>query len=61
MDSNNQSWQNSASQPEESPQKPPERWIHPDTLKFMGMAKELLESPSIKQAISDEDPEPPNG
>lgn len=61
MDSNNQSFQNSASPPEESAQKPPEKWIHPDTLKFMGMAKELLESPSIKQAIADEDPNPPHG
>jgi len=28
--------------------------IHPDSLKFMDMAKELLDSPEIKQAISDE-------
>lgn len=30
----------------------PRRWIHPDTLKFMGMAKELLDSPAVKEAIN---------
>lgn len=39
----------------------PQRWIHPDTLKFMGMAKELLESPAVKEAIDQEqDPAPPD-
>jgi hypothetical protein len=32
--------------------------IHPDSLKFMDMAKELLDSPQIKQAISDEQQKP---
>ena len=32
--------------------------IHPDSLKFMDMAKELLDSPEIKQAISDEQEKP---
>jgi hypothetical protein len=33
--------------------------IHPDSLKFMDMAKELLDSPEIKQAISNEQQKPP--
>jgi hypothetical protein len=33
--------------------------IHPDSLKFMDMAKELLDSPEIKQAISNEQEKPP--
>jgi len=32
----------------------PERWIHPDTLKFMGMAKDLLESPGVRQSVAAE-------
>ncbi|OKH22856.1 hypothetical protein [Chroogloeocystis siderophila] len=28
--------------------------IHPDSLKFMDMAKDLLDKPEIKQAITDE-------
>lgn len=38
-----------------------QRWIHPDTLKFMGMAKELLDSPAVKEAINQEqDPASPD-
>ncbi len=36
------------------PEQPAEKRIHPDTLKFMGMAKNLLESPEIKQSIASE-------
>ncbi|MBE9193377.1 hypothetical protein IQ230_24145 [Gloeocapsopsis crepidinum LEGE 06123] len=28
--------------------------IHPDSLKFMDMAKDLLDKPEIKQAMTDE-------
>lgn len=38
----------------DQPEQPPERWIHPDTLKFMGMAKELLDSPAVQQSIEAE-------
>jgi hypothetical protein len=37
------------------------RTIHPDSLKFMDMAKDLLDSPSIKQAIDDEQQKPKPG
>lgn len=37
----------------DQPEQPP-RWIHPDTLKFMGMAKELLDSPAVQQSIEAE-------
>lgn len=36
------------------PEQSSERGIHPDTLKFMGMAKELLDSPAIQQSIEAE-------
>ena len=42
----------SQSQTESIPQL--KRTIHPDSLKFMGMAKELLDSPAIVQAIASE-------
>lgn len=29
--------------------------VHPDSLKFMDMAKDLLDKPEIKQAIADEE------
>lgn len=32
-------------------EQPSEKWIHPDTLKFIGMAKDLLDSPGIKQSV----------
>lgn len=35
-------------------EQPSENRIHPDTLKFMGMAKELLDSPAIQQSIEAE-------
>jgi hypothetical protein len=34
------------------------RTVHPDSLKFMDMAKELLDSPPIQQAIADEQQKP---
>lgn len=30
------------------------RTIHPDSLKFMDMAKELLDSPTVKKALDNE-------
>lgn len=30
------------------------RTVHPDSLKFMDMAKDLLDSPEIQQAVEDE-------
>lgn len=35
-------------------EQPPEKWIHPDTLKFIGMAKDLLDSPGVKQSVEAE-------
>jgi len=35
-------------------EQPFERSIHPDTLKFMGMAKDLLDSPAVKHSITTE-------
>ncbi len=35
-------------------EQPFERPIHPDTLKFMGMAKDLLDSPAVKHSITTE-------
>jgi hypothetical protein len=37
------------------------RTIHPDSLKFMDMAKDLLDNPEIRQAINDEQQKPKNG
>jgi len=37
---------------EDPMEQPPQHSIHPDTLKFMGMAKDLLESPGIKQSVA---------
>lgn len=34
--------------------------VHPDSLKFMDMAKELLDKPEVKQAIKGEQQEPKN-
>ena len=34
------------------------RTIHPDSLKFMDMAKELLDSPEVQQAIEGEQQKP---
>lgn len=31
-----------------------QRTIHPDTAKFMDMAKELLDSPAVQQAVENE-------
>jgi len=53
MHLDNQSQHPQEPQAEEAAQTP-QRWIHPDTLKFMGMAKELLDSPAIKEAIEQE-------
>lgn len=38
----------------DQPEQPSESQIHPDTLKFMGMAKELLDSPAIQQSVEAE-------
>ena len=35
--------------------------IHPDSLKFMDMAKDLLDHPEIRQAINDEQQKQKNG
>lgn len=34
------------------------RTVHPDSLKFMDMAKELLDSPNLKKAMDDEQQKP---
>jgi hypothetical protein len=34
------------------------RTIHPDSLKFMDMAKELLDNPAIQQAVESEQQKP---
>ena len=34
------------------------RTIHPDSLKFMDMAKDLLDSPAIQQALEGEQQKP---
>lgn len=34
------------------------RTVHPDSLKFMDMAKELLDNPNLKKAIDDEQQKP---
>lgn len=35
--------------------------VHPDSLKFMDMAKALLDNPEIKQAIEGEQQKPKDG
>lgn len=42
----------SQSQPEPVPQL--KRTVHPDSLKFMNMAKEILDSPAVQQAVEGE-------
>lgn len=37
------------------------RTIHPDSLKFMDMAKDLLDSPSIQHAMEGEQQKPKEG
>ena len=37
------------------------RTIHPDSLKFMDMAKELLDNPQIRQAIEGDQQKPKDG
>ncbi len=37
------------------------RTIHPDSLKFMDMAKDLLDNPQVKQAIDNEQQKPKQG
>jgi hypothetical protein len=37
------------------------RTIHPDSLKFMDMAKELLDSPPIQKAVQSEQQKPKDG
>lgn len=37
------------------------RTIHPDSLKFMDMAKEILDNPTIQKAIADEEQKPKSG
>lgn len=36
------------------------RTVHPDSLKFMDMAKDLLDNPDIRQAIEGEQQKPTN-
>lgn len=36
------------------------RTIHPDSLKFMDMAKDILDNPEIRQAIEGEQQKPKN-
>lgn len=36
------------------------RTVHPDSLKFMDMAKELLDNPQIRQVIEGEQQKPKN-
>ena len=42
----------SHSQPEPVPQL--KRTVHPDSLKFMNMAKEILDNPAVQQAVESE-------
>lgn len=37
------------------------RTVHPDSLKFMDMAKELLDSPTVKQAMDGDNQKPQDG
>jgi hypothetical protein len=37
------------------------RTVHPDSLKFMDMAKDILDKPEIRQAIEGEQQKPKNG
>jgi hypothetical protein len=37
------------------------RTVHPDSLKFMDMAKDLLDNPTIRQAIDGEHQTPKGG
>lgn len=37
------------------------RTVHPDSLKFMDMAKELLDSPTVKQAMEGDNQKPKDG
>lgn len=37
------------------------RTVHPDSLKFMDMAKELLDSPPIQKAVESEQQKPKDG
>lgn len=37
------------------------RTVHPDSLKFMDMAKDLLDKPEVQQAIEGEQQKPKNG
>lgn len=37
------------------------RTVHPDSLKFMDMAKELLDNPQIRQVIEGEQQKPKDG
>lgn len=38
-----------------------QRRIHPDSLKFMDMAKDILDNPEIRQAIEGEQQKPKSG
>ena len=37
------------------------RTVHPDSLKFMDMAKDLLDSPQVKQAMGKDQQKPKEG
>lgn len=37
------------------------RAVHPDSLKFMDMAKDILDKPEIRQAINSEQQKPKDG
>ena len=37
------------------------RTVHPDSLKFMDMAKDLLDSPQVKQAMGKDQQKPSKG
>lgn len=54
MNSPDNQSQSPAPQQQTEPVPQLKRSIHPDSLKFMGMAKELLDSPAVQQAIESE-------
>lgn len=54
MNSEDNQFQSEVPQPPTEPTPQLKRSIHPDSLKFMGMAKELLDSPAVQQAIENE-------
>lgn len=62
MHSQDRPFQPESSQPESEPiPKLQRRTIHPDSLKFMDMAKDLLNSSVIQQAMEGEQQKPKDG